>query len=224
MVEINPFSAISNLGAADKDRVSIAENFDTFLALLTTQLKNQSPLDPLDTNQFTQQLVQFTEVEQSVKLNKNLEKMVALTAANAITNAVGYIGKQVTTSGASAQLQNGQASWTVSLAADSPATNFTVRNAAGVQVYTQTNPVAAGAQVFAWDGQTDTGGKAPDGIYTLSIVAEDGKGGTLVATTEASGVIDGVDMSGDEPVLLVGGWKIRLEDILSIKTPPPPQA
>lgn len=221
MVEINPFSALSNLGQAANDRASIAEDFDTFLTLLTTQLQNQNPLDPLDMNQFTQQLVQFTEVEQSVKLNKNLEQMVQLSAANAITNAVGYIGKEVTTSGTSAQLQNGSASWTVSLAADSPSTTYTVLNESGLPIYSQTGPATAGSQVFTWDGQTNTGVKAPDGIYSLSIVADDGDGGTVQATTEATGIVDGVDMSGDEPVLLVGGWEIRLQDIQSIRQPDP---
>lgn len=219
MLDVSPFSALSNIGAASNDRVSLADNFDTFLTLLTTQLQNQSPLDPLDTNQFTQQLVQFTEVEQSVKLNKNLEQIVALTAVNAITNAVGYIGKEVTTSGASSQLQNGAASWNVSLASDSPSATFTVRDEAGLQVYTETKQASAGTQDFNWNGQTDTGGLALDGTYTLSIVATNGIGGTVAATTESSGIIDGVDMSANEPVLLVGGRQIRLEDILSIKMP-----
>ncbi|GAB4237953.1 MAG: flagellar hook capping FlgD N-terminal domain-containing protein [Methyloligellaceae bacterium] len=220
MVAINPFSALSSVGQAANDRISIAENFDTFLSLLTTQLQNQNPLDPLDMNQFTQQLVQFTEVEQSVKLNENLEQMVQLTAANTITNAVGYIGKQVTTSGATAQLRGGTAAWTVTLEADSPSTVFTVKNSSGVPVYTETKPVSGGSHVFAWDGRTDTGTRAPDGVYTLSVVAQNDNGSTLNATTEASGIIDGVDMSGDEPVLLSGGWEIRLEDITSIKAAP----
>lgn len=219
MVEISPFSALSNLGQAANDRIAIADNFDTFLTLLTTQLQNQNPLDPLDMNQFTQQLVQFTEVEQSVKLNENLEQMVQLAAANTITSAVGYIGKEVTTSGTSAQFQDGRASWTVTLGADSPSTTFTVKNADGVPVYSQTGSVAGGSSVFTWDGQTNTGVIAPEGTYTLSVVAEDGDGGTITASTAASGIVDGVDMSGDEPVLLVDGWQVRLEDILSINAP-----
>lgn len=224
MPEVSPFSALSNIGVASNDRVSIADNFDTFLTLLTTQLQNQNPLDPLDTNQFTQQLVQFTEVEQSVKLNKNLEQMVALTAANAITNAVGYIGKEVSTSGSSAQLQNGNATWRVTLGGDSPSTTYTVRNAAGVPVYTQTGPASFGAQDFTWSGQTDTGGQAPEGTYKLSIVASNANGGTVSATTESSGIVEGVDMSGNEPVLLVGGRQIRLQDILSINMPSQPSS
>jgi len=221
MVEINPYSSLSNLtqGSSANDRVAIADNFDTFLTLLTTQLQNQNPLDPLDMNQFTQQLVQFTEVEQSIKLNENLEQMVQLTAANTITNAVGYIGKEVTTSGSSSELKNGQASWPITLASDSPAVTYTVKDDKGVQVYTQTTPASAGTSVFNWNGQTDTGFAAPEGTYTLSLVAQDGNGATVLATTQASGIIDGLDMSGDEPVLLSGGRQISLQDIISIKIP-----
>jgi flagellar basal-body rod modification protein FlgD len=94
-----------------------------------------------------------------------------------------------------------------------------VKNASGVPVYTQTGAIAAGSSVFAWDGKTDTGVVAPDGTYTLAVVAEDGDGGTIEASTAAHGVVDGIDMSGDEPVLLVGGWRVHLEDIESINAP-----
>lgn len=216
MVEINPYSALANVGQASGTASSIADDFDTFLTLLTTQLQNQDPLDPLDTNQFTQQLVQFTEVEQTVKMNENLEEMLLLSAANATTNIVGYIGKQVVTNGSSAQLRDGSASWTVTLESDSPSTTFTVLNSSGTPVYTQTAEVAAGSHVFGWDGQTDTGVLAQDGVYTLQVIASDGEGGTIEATTQAAGIIDGVDLSGDEPILTSGGWEIRLEDIISI--------
>ncbi len=219
MVEINPFSALSNVGQAANDRASIAEDFDTFLTLLTTQLQHQNPLDPLDMNQFTQQLVQFTEVEQSVKLNQNLEQLVQLSAANTITNAVGYIGKEVTTSGATASLQGGQASWVYTLAADSPAATFTVLDSAGIPVFTQTSSLSSGSGSFTWDGRTSTGGIAPDGTYRLEITAVDGNGTGIEATTAVSGIVDGVDMSGDEPVLLIGGQRIRLDDIRAITAP-----
>lgn len=222
MVQVNPYSALSNLGqSSSSGQASIADNFDTFLTLLTTQLRHQNPLDPLDMNQFTQQLVQFSEVEQSVKLNKKIEQMVQLSAANAINGAVSFIGKEVTTSGTSAQLRDGRASWTVTLAQNSPSTTFVVKNAEGVPVFTQTGPAPGGSNVFNWDGKTDTGVLAQEGQYTLEIIAQDDNGKSIEATTAASGVVDGVDMSGDEPMLLVSGWRVPLSDIISINTPPP---
>src|SRR5687768_11921275 len=102
-------AAIDNVSASSTSKVAasratIADNFDTFLNILTTQLKNQNPLDPLDTNQFTQQLVQFTGVEQQLKTNEFLETLMLSTQNTAKSEAVSYIGKQVTASGRTGEL------------------------------------------------------------------------------------------------------------------------
>src|SRR5215831_15863666 len=94
------------------DKTTLAGNFNTFLTLLTTQLKNQNPLDPLDTNQFTQQLVQFASVEQQINMNTQLTTLVSLQKATQTTSAMGFLGKTVTVKGATAPLMNGQAQWT----------------------------------------------------------------------------------------------------------------
>src|SRR5690242_18305864 len=77
------------------DNTEIASNFTTFLQLLTTQLKNQNPLDPLDTNQFTQQLVQFAQVEQQMKSNDLLSGLVALEQSAEATQALAYVGSKI---------------------------------------------------------------------------------------------------------------------------------
>src|SRR3990170_788928 len=96
----------STSGAEGTDRASIANNFDQFLTLLTTQLKNQSPLDPLDTNQFTAQLVQFAGVEQQLKTNETLTSLLSLNAAGTATSAVGFIGSTITADGATTRLED----------------------------------------------------------------------------------------------------------------------
>src|SRR5882672_717187 len=112
-----PQSPISTGAPATTNVASntIAGNFNTFLQLLTTQLKNQNPLDPLDTNQFTQQLVQFSGVEQQLKTNDFLSSRVQANANSINTNAVGYIGKTVTASGTRSELANGKAVWNFSM-------------------------------------------------------------------------------------------------------------
>src|SRR5690606_23284274 len=107
-------------------RSGIADNFDTFLLLLTTQLQNQNPLEPLDTNAFTQQLVQFSSVEQQLKTNEFLQAMLAATQAGQSGQAVSYIGKTVTSSGAQAELRNGAAVWSYTASADAPNTVVTI--------------------------------------------------------------------------------------------------
>src|SRR5882672_9865366 len=92
----------SNGGGLDK--ATIAGNFTTFLTLLTTQLKHQNPLDPLDTNQFTSQLVQFAGVEQQLKVNDQLSALVALQQTAQNSTALEFVGKEVGVAGDTAPL------------------------------------------------------------------------------------------------------------------------
>src|SRR5690242_5441077 len=108
---VAPASTASGAASAQKQ---LSSNFDTFLTLLTTQLKNQDPLAPMDSNQFTQQLVQFSQVEQQINSNKNLESLIALTKGRSAADAVSYLGKVVTLTDGSAALMNGQAKWAYS--------------------------------------------------------------------------------------------------------------
>jgi flagellar hook assembly protein FlgD len=141
---MDPTSAVSAAsGAAPagaaKAKTTLASNFDTFLTLLTTQLKNQDPLSPMDSSQFTQQLVQFSQVEQSINANQNLEKLITLTQARAGSDAVNYLGKTVTITDGTAGLKSGQALWGYSLASDSAATRL-VRSSLGA--LSTTRPLA----------------------------------------------------------------------------------
>ena len=129
-------------GALDNDE--IASNFTMFLQLLTTQLKNQNPLDPLDTNQFTQQLVQFAQVEQQMKSNDLLSGLVLLEKSSEATAALAYVGSTVVVDGSTAQLANGQAKWTLNVSKPSTAT-ITIKDATtGQSVYTGTIGVNTG--------------------------------------------------------------------------------
>src|SRR5690242_8555320 len=96
---------------------TLAGNFDTFLTLLTTQLQNQDPLNPMDSNQFTQQLVEFSQVEQQINTNDNLKTLISLGQSRSAADAVGYLGKAVTVSNGDAALANGTANWNYQLGA-----------------------------------------------------------------------------------------------------------
>src|SRR4051812_16633246 len=154
---INGTSKSSLTGSA----ATIAQNFDTFLQLLTTQLRNQNPLDPLDTNQFTQQLVQFTGVEQQLKTNEFLEAMMTSTQTANNSQAVSYVGKIVTASGTKSELVNGAASWHFAVEAKADIT-ATVRDANGNVVYTKSGTVNQGESVFTWDGIGNDGRQRND--------------------------------------------------------------
>ena len=205
------------------DAQTIAGNFDTFLSLLTTQLKNQNPLDPLDTNQFTQQLVQFSSVEQQLKTNDYLAALVGSNSNTVQTGAVNYIGKTVTASGTSSELVGGKAVWNFNLT-DAATANVTIKDSQGNVVYTEQGALQAGQGQFTWDGTTSTGGKAPDGTYSITMQGTNAEGNTVNISTKYSGVVTGVDFTGSEPVLLIGNSRVNLSGITSVSqtatTPP----
>jgi len=207
-------SSSSNLTSSTStdSKSAIAGNFDQFLTLLTTQLKNQSPLDPLDTNQFTAQLVQFAGVEQQLKMNDTLSALLTLNKANTSTDAVGFIGATITADGATTPLKNGAAIWQVNASAAGTAT-LTIKNSSGSVVQTVSTAVKSGDQTFSWDGTTSTGTKAPDGDYTITVDGKDISGGAITAKTEVIGVVDGVDLTGATPLLKIGEISVAIDKV-----------
>ncbi len=211
-------SGVSASGSSSltSTRTTMADNFDTFLQILTTQLKNQNPLDPLDTNAFTQQLVQFSGVEQQLKTNEFLEAMVLSTQTANSAQAVSYVGKVVTASGSKTEMVDGAAVWhfAVDEAADITAT---VRDANGNVVYSKTGSVNQGESVFTWDGKGTDGKQRPDGSYSVTIEARNKEGKLVPVATEMTGEVTGVDFSGSEPVLIVGNARVNLSAVLSVR-------
>lgn len=181
----------------------IADNFQTFLTLLTTQLQNQNPLDPLDTNQFTQQLVQFAGVEQQLKTNDSLSSLLTLEKSAQATQALVYVGNTVAVDGSTAQF-NGSATWNLSAAKDA-ATTITITNAAGQTVYSGNYSVSSGNASFVWDGVGNDGTQWPTGAYTLTATGKDKNGQTVAVSTEVQGVVDSVDLTATPPLLSIGG-------------------
>ena len=199
-------------------KATIAQNFDTFLRLLTTQLKNQNPLDPLDTNQFTQQLVQFASVEQQINMNTQLSTLVSLQKATQSTQAMSFLGATATVDGTTATLASGKATWTFST--DKPATGtINIKNSTGQTVYTGTFPLNAGTQAFSWDGRSNNGALNPDGPYTLSVTAKDASGSTVAVSSEVRGTVDAVDLTQNPPVLTIGGQSFTLDKIKNVVRP-----
>src|ERR1044071_3657215 len=131
--------------AAATDGAMIADNFQSFLQLLTTQLKNQNPMDPLDTNQFTQQLVQFAQVEQQMKSNSQLEALLNLEKAAQSTVALAYVGQTVVVDGSTTTLDANGATWNLTLAKPST-TKVVITDSTGQTAYTGTFAMNAGTQ------------------------------------------------------------------------------
>src|SRR5882757_4277851 len=184
---------------------TLAGNFQTFLTLLTTQLQNQNPLDPLDTNQFTQQLVQFAGVEQQLKTNDQLTALVSLQQTAQSTQALGFVGKTAVVDGSTTNLVNSAASWNLSVPTNSNV-NVTIANSTGQNVFSGNYPVTAGAnQAFAWDGKGNDGTQWPDGKYTMTATALDAS-------------VNPVDLTQQPPLLSINGQTYTVTQIKSISS------
>jgi flagellar basal-body rod modification protein FlgD len=211
-----PLPAATSTSPAAAANGTLAGNFQTFLTLLTTQLKNQNPLDPLDTNQFTQQLVQFAGVEQQLKSNDQLSTLVSLQKTAQSTQALGFVGKTAIVDGTTATLANGTASWNLDVPKDSTI-DVTISNASGQSVFTGSYAAAAGSnQPFTWDGKGTGGTQWPPGKYTLGATAKDASGATVGVTTQVQGAVSSVDLTSTPPLLTIGGEKYTVAQIKGI--------
>src|SRR6266699_1874948 len=195
---------------------TLAGNFNTFLTLLTTQLQNQNPLDPLDTNQFTQQLVQFASVEQQLKTNDQLTTLVSLQQTAQSTQALTFVGKTAVVDGSTAALTNGSATWELGVPTNANVT-ISIANSTGQTVFTGSYAVNVGNnQSFTWNGKGNDGTEWPDGKYKLTATATDTAGNSVAVSTQIQGVVDSVDLTQSPPLLSINGQNYTVNQIKSI--------
>ena len=197
--------------AASTATTGIADNFQTFLTLLTTQLQNQNPLDPLDTNQFTQQLVQFAGVEQQLKSNDQLKSLVDIEKSAQATQALVYVGNKVAVDGSKAVFDK-SATWNFQSDKSTTAT-LTIKNAAGQTAYSGNYPLKQGNSSFVWDGRGNDGVQFPPGTYTLTATGKDSAGNSVAIPTEVQGIVDSVDLTSSPPLLSIGGQNYTTDKI-----------
>lgn len=197
--------------------LDFTQNFNTFLTLLTTQLQNQDPLSPMDTNQFTQQLVSFSEVEQQINTNNYLQQMIQLQTAGQTLAAMPMVGQTIEFNGSSTALQNGQASYVYTLPSDATQTSLMVQDSTGRVVYSASGETSAGPHNFTWNGQTSSGQQLPDGgTYTLSVVAS-GTGSTQIsATVQAIGTVSSVSVNNGSPTFNIDGVAVPMSQLVTV--------
>jgi flagellar basal-body rod modification protein FlgD len=194
----------------------IAGNFQSFLELLTTQLQNQNPLSPLDTNQFTQQLVEFAGVQQQINTNDSLATLVSLQQTAQSSQALQFVGKTAVVSGNTATLTNSEATWEFNIPSASNVT-ISIASSSGSTVFSNTFAANAGNnQVFNWNGLGTDGTQNPDGNYTLTATAKDSNGNTVGVTTSVAGVVSSVNLTQSPPLLSIGGQTFTVNQVQSI--------
>jgi flagellar basal-body rod modification protein FlgD len=212
---------------AEQSGVSLAKNFDTFLTLLTTQLKNQDPTSPMDSKEFTNQLVMFSQVEQSINQNKNLEKLLAMFATQQNSNNLNFIGKIVDVNDNQVQIaQGGGAFWSYEVPAGTTSVQYNILNSAGkvVRTVSSTAPNGGfpkGRIELAWDGKDNGGNALPEGKYKLQVTAKDSGGKTIDGTkVYARGYVSSLDTVDGQQYLVVSGNKYLPEKVVSVYPAP----
>ncbi len=215
---VNNTTPVSDPTATDATSAqqTLAGNFNTFLTLLTSQLQNQDPLSPMDSTQFTQQLVQFSQVEQQIKTNQNLESLAAQFQAASAGAALSYLGKNALIQSDTTTLANGQAAWGYSLANTAGNVTLQVRDASNRTVFTTDGQKAAGDHVFTWNGKDINGNTMPSGVYHLVVTATDTAGNTIRPTMTVQEMINGVDFTGTTPQVITTSGSRDLSTIRAI--------
>jgi len=209
-------TAPTNAGTKATDPLaSLTSNMNDFLTLLMTQLRNQDPTTPMDTNQFTTQLVQFAGVEQQVNMNSGIQSLIQLTQSNNVLQSSALVGKTVTATSTQISLRNGTGSIQFATPAAEPVT-VTVKDASGAAVAQASLTSVAGQNTWTWDGANSSGAKQPDGAYTVSIL-----GGTVGTTPVAipftvTGTATGILTANNTQQVMVGALTLPVSAVQSV--------
>ena len=214
--------AVSSNNAAGRVNAGgqmLASNFQTFLSLLTTQLKNQDPLSPVDSNEFTAQLTQMAGVEQQLLTNDLLTGLLKAQQGDGLTGAAQYIGKDATAVWAATRFEDGEANWSYELAADATDATLQVLDASGKVVWSGPAPEKTnGLHDFKWDGKTTGGGQVDDGgVYTLKVVAKDGAGKAVDSQVLIRGRVTGVEMYDNTPFVIIGNSIMPVSSLIALE-------
>ncbi len=197
---MDAINATSNVTspASQGSLATLSQDFDQFLRLLTTQLQNQDPLSPMDSTEFTNQLVQFSQVEQQIKTNDQMESLLAFQTLNLTAVGLSFIGKNVEVSDDEFYMNgNSGASMSYNMPEGAAKGTVAITDADGRTVYKADADLGAGKKSFTWDGKDENGIAVPAGTYTLKVSALDAQNNSLNLTTFVPGFVEGIE-SGDD--------------------------
>ncbi|HXP98281.1 MAG TPA: flagellar hook capping FlgD N-terminal domain-containing protein [Telmatospirillum sp.] len=195
---------------------SASASYTTFMALLTTQLKNQDPMNPTNTDTFTSEMIQLSGVEQELAINSTLGTISTNLNTLTTSNGLGYIGKTVTASGDTTAMQSGTAKWTYTLDSAANDVKLSVKDSNGDTVYSTTGDATSGTHSFSWNGSTTSGSTLSSGDYTLAVTATDSTGAAVTTSTDLIGVVTGVDSSSGTTVLQIGDVDVAVSKVSTI--------
>lgn len=221
MTDINAINGYTQTGNTGTNSASqtLSADMNTFLTLLTTQLRYQDPLDPMDTAEFTNQLVQYSSVEQAIQTNTKLDTLLSMNIANLGAQAVSYIGKVAQVLGDVMPVENGKGKATYTLDKNVESVIVTVKDMNGKVVYSEQGKITAGTHDFTWDGKDSNGNQLEDGAYQIEVTAKVGSGETPAnVMTTVFGRVSGVASDSNGVYVGLGdAVTANLNDILTVR-------
>ena len=221
MTDVNALNGYTQTSTSSTSTASqnLSADMNTFLTLLTTQLKYQDPLDPMDTAEFTNQLVQYSSVEQAIQTNEKLDNLLSMNIANLGAQAVSYIGKVAQVMGNVMPLEGGKAKATYTLDKNVVNTTIVVKDMNGNIVYSEQGKMTSGTHEFTWDGKDSNGNQLEDGAYKIEVTTKVASGETAAnVVTTVFGRVTGV--ASDSSGVYVGlgdAVTAALGDILTVR-------
>lgn len=219
-------TTVSSTGSNSSTLTNGAQNVSTietqFLTLLCTELENQNPLNPVDSSQFTSQLIQYAGLEQQLNSNTYLKEIAASissVSASSLSTGVGYIGKTVTAETNKLSVDSSGsmgAEWVYDLDSTAASTTLSVTNSSGKTIYTESGDTASGDHTFAWDGTDSSGDSVSAGTYTLTVTAVNSSGASVGSTTYIVGTVTAADSSNGSVELEIGDVSVDLDSVTRV--------
>ncbi len=195
----------------------LGSNFNQFLTLLTTQLQNQDPTSPMDTNQFTQELVQFTGVQQSVATNTNLTQLIQLQQNSQVLQSSSVVGHTATVSASQITLQNGTGEITFNAPA-AEQVQLAIVDGNGHPVRNVSIAAQAGSNDWSWDGRDDSGNKLADGAYGVGLETGSSGSAPIAVPFSVVGTATGLVNGAGGMQLQLGKLSVGLDHVQSISS------
>ena len=206
-------AATATPSAAGASNTRLAGDFNTFLTLLTTQLQNQSPTDPLDPNEMTNQLVQFASVEQQISMNQNLERLISLQQAAQLTASAPLVGQRVEIEADQVPLQNGRGEIRLPVAGTARFADITITDGTGRALRQQSVALGTSASGWTWDGRDATGRTLTDGAYRVNVTGRGANGEAVSMPFTVAGTVTGAEQRANGLNLSIGSLAVGFDKV-----------
>ncbi len=214
---VDVVSTVSGIQSqASSASASLSANFDTFLNLLTAQLQNQDPLEPVDSSEFTNQLVQFSGVEQQIQTNQNMAKLIQLTNNSTVAGLSGYLGQIVEIDSLVGELGADGIEWRYDMPEGVKGAKVSIQDQRGNVIYSQELSTTEGTASFEWNGETTNGADREDGFYQMIIQATDSSGEAVNVPARVRAQVSGIDLTTDQTAISTTAGAFYFDQVLRL--------